>query len=45
MAQIIEEEYNRTPDRIKYAGQRIDVYLNQCYKDQFNPTPESTDIY
>ena len=45
IAQIIEKEHNRTPEGIKYAGQRIDAYLNQCYKDQFNPMPESTDTY
>ena len=45
IAQIMEEEHDGTPEGIKQAGQRIDVYLNQCYKDQFNPTPESTDTY
>ena len=33
IAQIMEEEHNRTPEGIKHAGQRIDAYLNQCYKD------------
>ena len=33
IAQIIEKEHNRTPEGIKYTGQRIDAYLNQCYKD------------
>ena len=28
IAQIIEEEHDRTPEGIKCAGQRIDAYLN-----------------
>ena len=45
MAQIIDKEHDGTLEGIKHVGRRINAYLNQCYKDQFNPTPESTDTY
>ncbi len=33
IVQIIEEEHDRTLEGIRCTGQRIDAYLNQCYKN------------